>query len=226
MSTPRGFGINGFKYFTNVCKPIDVNINFTVDSTNGNGLGIRTLKSNGFVENVFMNTSATPGIGSGGFVNPNPAVGFAQITFRNNFNYYLGGFSGVIAPLASSGLTSVTLGSVYVITTLGTTTLAQWLAAGLNPGLLPTVGQSFVAKETGALGGTGTVGAPGVSTTTGISVVGDPNQAIKNSAIAVNAGAQVIIQFSAGSAIAAPANNSVVGMCFRFDGSSVTVDGL
>ena len=233
MSYARGFSQNGKSYYTNVTKPIDVNLNFIVDSANGNGLGVRSIKSNGYVENIFMHTSATPGKGSNGLVNPNPAVGYAMIQFRNNFNYYLGGFDGEAAPVSGSALTSVTAGNPYVITSLGTTTLAQWQAAGLLPGFVPAIGSSFIAIETGAIGGTGSVHAPGVLSVLKLSVVGDPNQTINNSSIAPNAGAVVLVQFLAPTnsstttlVAAAPADNTVVGMCFRFDGSSVTIDGL
>jgi hypothetical protein len=232
MSVARGYGLNGKSYYSNVCKPIDCNLNFTVDSANGNGLGIRSLKSNGFVEYVFMHTSATPG-SVGSVVNPNPAVGYAVVKFKNNFNYYLGGFDGEAAPLASTNLTSTTQHNPYVITSLGSTTLAQWQAAGLLPGFTPTVGQAFIATATGSIGGSGTVGAPGVLSVLKLSVVGDPNQTISNSSIAANAGAMVMIQFLAPTnsstttlVAAAPADGTVVGMCFRFDGSSVTIDGI
>lgn len=232
MSVARGFGINGKSYYTNICKPIDVNLNFITDSANGNGMGIRSLKSNGYVESVFMHTSATPGT-IGGLTNPNPPVGYALVRFKNNFNVYLGGFSGFVAPLASSNLTSTTNHSVYVVTSLGTTTLAQWQAAGLPVGLIPAVGQAFIAIATGSIGGSGTVGAPSVPTTTILSVIGDPNQSLNNSNIAANAGAQILIQFLAATSTsvttfvpASPADGTVVGMCFRFDGSSTTIDGL
>lgn len=232
MSVVRGFGLNGFKYFTNVCKPCDVNLNFIVDHTNGNGLGTRSLKSNGYVEAVFMNTTSTPGVVNG-ITNPNPAAGYALVIFKSPFNYYLGGFSGQITPTTSNSTTSTTAGSVYVITLLGTTTLAQWQAAGLPKGLVPTVGQAFVAIATGAIGGSGHVGLPGVQVAPVISVVGDPNTEITNSNIAANAGAQVIVQFSGPTAAGntalvatAPADNTVIGMTFKFDASSVTIDGI
>jgi hypothetical protein len=232
MSNPRGFSQNGKSYYTNITKPIDVNLNFIMDSTNGNGLGIRSLKSNGYVEYVFMHTSASPG-SVGGVTNPNPAVGFAVVKFKNNFNYYLGGFDGEVPPLTSTSTTSTTNHNPYVITSLGTTTLAQWQAAGLLPGFTPAVGAAFTAIATGAIGGTGTVGIPGVLSTLKLSVVGDPNQTLNNSAIAANAGAMVMIQFLAPTnsstttlVAAAPADGTTVGMCFRFDGSSVTIDGI
>jgi hypothetical protein len=232
MSVARGF-FDGKSVYTNIIKKqIDINLNFIVDSTNGNGLGIRSLKSNGFVESVFMNTSATPGV-INGYTNPNPIAGFALVRFKNNFNYYLGGYSGYASAPTSTSTTSTTAGDPYMITSLGTTTLAQWQAAGLPMGFTPTVGQAFIALATGAIGGTGTVGVPTASQIVSSSVVGDPNQTLNNSNIAANAGASVLVQFNAATSSSvttliptAPANNTVIGMMFRFDGSSVTVDGL
>lgn len=242
MSVARGFGINGFKYFTNVSKPIDINLNFIVDSTNGNGLGIRSLKSNGYVENVFMHTSVTPGVGSGGFLNPNPLAGFAVIQFKNNFNYYLGGFSGFVSPTVSattSTTSGLTIGQAYVITVLGTTTLAEWQTIGLTPGLTPTVGQAFIAIATGTGGAhTGKVGLPSASGILATEVIGDTTLSMNNASIATNAGGRLIVQFLAPTITAvtsafeapmiptAPANGSAVGFCVRLDGSSVTVDGI
>lgn len=195
MSVPRGFGLNGKSTYTNVVRPQEVWCNFIVDHTNGNGLGVRSVKSNGYVESVFMNTNQTAGKVNG-FTNPNPAAGYALIRFKNNFNYYLGGFSGQIVPTVSNTATSVTSGNVYVITGLGTATLAQWQAVGLLPGLIPTVGQSFIAIASQSIGGSATVGSPGVPVAPIVTVVGDPNQSIANSAVGSNAGAQILVQFS------------------------------
>jgi len=233
MSVQRGFGLNGKSFYTNVVTPQSVWCNFIVDSTNGNGFGTRSLKSNGYVEAVFMHTTQTPGRSSGGNLNPNPAAGYAQVIFKNNFNYYLGGFSGQITPLTSTSTTATTAGNVYVITALGTATLAQWQAAGLPAGLVPTLGQAFVAIATGTIGGSAHVGLPGEQVAPVVSVVGDPNTEISNSNLAVNSGAQVIVQFSGPTAAGntaliatAPADGTVVGMNFNFDRSSVTIDGL
>ena len=232
MSVARGFGLNGQALYTNVAKPIEVHLNFVVDSTNGNGLGIRSLKSNGYVRNVFMHTSASPGTNDGA-LNPNPAAGFALIQFKNNFNYYLGGYSGFVSPVTGSPTGSIVNHTAYIIASLGTTTLAQWQAKGLPLGLTPTVGQSFIATATGALGGTGTVIQPGVSGIVASEVVGDPNGSIANTNLAQNGGAYLLVQFlgatdaSTTTLIAtAPANGSVCGMTAVFDGSSVTIDGL
>jgi hypothetical protein len=246
MSYARGFGQNGTKLNTNVTILQACYLNFIVDSTNGNGLGIRSLKSNGYVESVFMNTSATPGTVAN-ITNPNPLAGYALMRFKNNFRYYLGGFSGQVPPLTSTSTTALTAGHVYVITSVGTTTLAQWLAVGLFPGInstasstgstpavqTPTVGMTFVATVTASISGTGTVGVPGVMVAPFVSVVGDPNQAITNTSLATYAGAQVMVQFSgptSGTNTAliptAPANGTVIGMRFDFDASTTTIDGI
>jgi hypothetical protein len=209
---------------------MELDLVFTVDSTNGNGLGVRTIKSNGYVENVFMHTSSTPGKGIGGFTNPNPQAGFAYIQFKNNFNYYIGGFSGTVAPLTSTSTTALTAGNVYVITSLGTTTQAQWQTAGLTPGFTAQVGSAFVAAASASLSGTGTVGIPGNTTIQAISIVGDPSTTISNSSIAANGGALILVQFLGATSSSvttpiptAPANNSVVALTFKFDCSSVSI---
>jgi len=45
-------------YYTFHKKPVQLDLNFIVDSTNGNGMGIRSLKGQG-IASVFMNTSAS-----------------------------------------------------------------------------------------------------------------------------------------------------------------------
>jgi hypothetical protein len=196
MSVVRGFGLNGKSTYMNIAKPMGVFCNFIVDSANGNGWGVRSVKSNGYIEAVFMHTSQTAGK-QNALTNPNPQSGYAIVTFKNNFNYYLGGFSGQVIPLTSTSTTSLTANNVYVITSLGTTTLAQWQTAGLRPGFVPAVGSTFVAAATASIGGTGTVGVPGVATALDVTVIGDSNQTIANSNIAQNAGAQIVVQFSA-----------------------------
>jgi hypothetical protein len=230
MSYARGFSQNGTKLNCNITKVCEVELNFTVDAANGNGLGVRTIKSNGYVENVFMHTSSTPGLGNGGYTNPNPAVGFCWVQFKNNFNFALSGSQSIVSPVSGSPLTSVTSGGAYIIVSLGTTTLAQWQAAGVPQGFVPSVGMSFVAKATGAIGGTGAVEVPSVSGIVATEIVGDPNQMINNSAIAANGGAWVLLQFLGATSSGvttliptAPAANSTIAMRFRFDGSSVSI---
>lgn len=212
MSVARGFGLNGRSFYTNVAKPMEVNLNFVVDSTNGNGLGVRSIKSNGYVESVKMTSC------------------FCWVTFKNNFNRYLGGFSGQVSPLSGTnvpiGSTSLVVGHAYVIVYVGTSTAADWKAVGLPDGFTPTVGQAFVASKTGNGAGSGQVQAPLVSGSNSVEVVGDPNTTINNYNVAANAGARVLLQFLLNGAAAAPADGSVVGMTFKFDGSTVSIDGI
>jgi hypothetical protein len=226
MSVSRGNGQNGGHYYSNVTQPVKIFANFTVDPANGNGLGIRSLKSNGYVHNVFMHTTATPG-SNNGQLNPNPQSGTIFVQFKNNYRYYLGGPSGFVSPLSGSSVTSTTLGLVYVIVSLGTTTLAQWQAAGVIPGQVPAVGLSFVAKATGAIGGTGAVQVPATagSGITSIEAEGDASLA-SNSNIAANGGTVLILNCYASGTVTAPATNSVCGLAFEWDSSSVTIDGI
>src|ERR1700691_4553264 len=92
--------------YANAVTPAMVSFNFIVDSTNGNGLGIRSLTSNGYVRNVFMRTSATPGANSG-VTNPNPAAGFIYVQLQDNYARALNSMSSMIAPVgASQGITT------------------------------------------------------------------------------------------------------------------------
>lgn len=194
MAISRGYGLNGKSLYTNVTRPMYTWLTFTVTPTNG--LGVTSVKSNGYANYVFMHTSTTPS-SSNGITNPNPPNGYAIIGLTNNFNYFLGMRGSVAAPATNTSTTSTTANTVYTITSLGTTTTAQWQAVGLPTWLTPTVGQTFVATATQAIGGTGTVGTAGVTNIGAISVVGDPNQTIASSNIATSGGAFLVVQFSA-----------------------------
>jgi len=224
MSYSRGNGQNGGHFYSNITQPVGLFVNFTVDPANGNGLGVRSIKSNGYVQNIFMHTTATPGVGNGGLVNPNPQSGTIMFQFKNNYNYYLGGFTGAASPLSGTPVTSTTSGLVYVIVSLGTTTLAQWQAAGVIVGETPAVGLAFVAKATGAIGGTGAVEVPSTagSGITNYEVEGDAHLSV-NSSIAANAGMVVIVNAYASGVLTAPAIGSTLGAIFYWDASSVGI---
>jgi len=223
MSVARGFGLNGKSIYTNVAKPVLVNLNFTVTPTNG--LGITSLKSNGFVEN-----------------NPNPANGFGVIQLKQNFNYFLGLLNYSITPPNVTPTkidnSALTIGQAYVISTLGNATAAQWTTVGVPAGVTPAVGVAFIAIATTATTAntsTSRVSLPGVSAVTGIETIGVTNTSI-TSAIASNAGQRVYFQFTAptistGAYVSpyiptAPTAGSIVSLGLFFDGSSVTIDGL
>lgn len=194
MAVPRGYGQNGTKFNTNVTIPQSTWLNFTVTPTNG--LGVTSVKSNGYANYVFMHTSTTP-TASNGITNPNPPNGYAVIGLKNNFNHYLGMRWHIDYPATSTSTTSTTANVVYTITALGTATAAQWQAVGLPSWLTAAVGQTFVATATQAIGGSATVGVAGVPNISTISVVGNPDQTISSSNISQYGGAYLVLQFSA-----------------------------
>lgn len=213
-------------FYTRHAMPTLIDCNFVVDSANGNGLGIRSLKGPG-VKSVHMHTSSTPA----GSVNP--AAGYILVQLSGNFNYYYGGFSGQVAPLTGSpisisGSSVLTVGIPYVITSVGTSTTANWQAVGLPVGLTPTVGQSFLSTVTGGGSGTGTVEASGVSGIDHIEVVGDPNQSIApigyNVGVSADGSWFILKCIDAGS-VTAPADNTAISLAFYLSNSSVATKG-
>lgn len=197
--TPAGFGLNGKSYYSNVAGPKEIHLQFTVTPTNG--LGVTSLKSNGYVNNVFMHTSTTPAANNG-FTNPNPANGYVWIQLKNNFNVFLSAMQGFVAKNSGSDVkidnSAMTSGQAYVITTLGNATLAKWQAIGVPVGVTPAVGVSFVALTNGGAGNTLTsrVQVPSVSGISHLEVVGTTNTMV-NSNTGSNAGQWVMAQFLA-----------------------------
>lgn len=163
------------KFFTLQNYPVLLNCNFVVDSANANGLGVSSLKGPG-IANVFMHTSQTPAAG-----NPNPEAGTAIIFLQDNYSKYLGGFNGFVSPPSGTSISSgMTTGRAYVISVLGTTTLAQWNTAGLPKGIVPAVGVAFIAAAT-SFSGSGKVQVVTPSLVSSIELVGDPNLTLNNS---------------------------------------------
>ncbi len=211
---------NGGKIYMQHYAPCLITCNFIVDSTNGNGFGIRSLKGPG-VANVFMNTSATP---AGG--NPNPNAGYIVVQLEDNYNATMLGMSSITSPTSGSNVTSTTAGIPYVITSLGTTTAAQWVAAGVPSNMLttnglPTVGLAFIATATGAIGGTGTVQTTSNSGIETIETIGDPNQSIAPVGTP-GSGATVILQCLKNDVLTAPANGTVIALGIMVNNSGTS----
>jgi hypothetical protein len=131
---------------------------FTVAPADSGGLGITGLSSYQ-IANVYMHTSATPAVG-----NPNPAAGLILVQFSKAFQ----GFNKIVmnGPTSPGSGTNVavtaglTVGGLYQITVVGTTTAAQWQALGLPVGVVPAVGAVFIATSASAGVGTGQVQVP------------------------------------------------------------------
>lgn len=215
---------NGGKIMTMETAPVIVSCNFIVDSTNGNGLGIRSLKGP-TVKAVYMNTSA-PSAGSG---NPNPAAGSILIQLQDNYNRSLCGFDARVSPVSGTPLTATTSGTPVIIVSLGTATTAQWQAKGLPIGVTPAVGVAFVPTASGTIGGSAAVEIAAATGTgvASIETLGDPNTTIapdptKNQGY----GAYTILQCrDYAGAIVAPAAGSVISITMYLSNSSITVSG-
>lgn len=210
-------------------KATVLDCSFIVDSTNGNGFGVRSLKKSGRIATVFMHTSATPGTASNGQLNPNPESGVIVVTLQDNYNVYLGGYSSFAGPLSGTPITivtgsSLTVGNPYIITSVGTTTQAQWQAAGLSPSIKAQVGVSFIAKATSGLG-TGTVQAPAAAGAgiDHIEVLGDANlmnNSLAATIISAGIGMQLILACYKNTVLTAPAAGTVVGLNFYLNNSA------
>lgn len=120
------------------------------------------------------------------------AVGQYQVKLQDNY-FKLMGFEGMVrSPVTGSAVlvTAITPGLVYQITTVGTTTTAQWVTAGVPVGITPAVGVVFLAAATSAGTGAGKLlGAAGNN----LELIGLPNLMLAPSGIA-NIGALINFQ--------------------------------
>ena len=230
----RNYASAGKIYSMHV-KPVLLDCNFVVDSANGNGLGIRSLKGP-MIQNVFMHTSASPGLGNSNpatlnvpVLNPNPAAGTIIVQFQDNFNRSFSGCNAIVSPVSGTPLTSVVANVAYTIVALGTATAAQFQAVGLPKGVTPAIGASFIASASAAIGGSAAVevAAAAGSGVMSIETLGDPNATIApDPTQSQGFGAYVILQCRNNSAaIAAPADGSVISLQFLLSDSSVQVMG-
>lgn len=204
--------------------PVLLSCQFTVAPADAGGLGITSLKGSG-IANVFMHTSVSPGTGNYSQVNPNPADGIIKVQLTNNFNKCLSVLHSVIAPNSGTPLTAVTAGLTYVITSLGTATVAQWVAKGVPVGMTPAVGLAFVATATGTIGGSAQVQVPISAGIDSIELVGNPNSSLQNSNLYLNLGGQLILQSLLSGARTAANVGSVISLNFYLSNSSVQVNG-
>lgn len=87
------------------------------------------------------------------------AAGQYQIQLEDNYSSLLGFSAHFTSPVTGSAVAggAFVTSTVYQIITLGTTTQAQWIAAGVPSGITAAVGVVFKAAGAGA--GTGTVKA-------------------------------------------------------------------
>ena len=228
---------NGGKMWQMETSPVLLSCNFIVDSTNGNGLGIRSLKGPA-VKAVYMQTSATKDPKSPGGTT-GPAAGVIVVQLEDNYNRSLCGFSALISPVSGSAVkidnSAMTAGVAYIITTLGDASAAKWHAIGVPPGVTPAVGVSFIAASDGGSANTSSsrvmAAADSGSGIFSIETVGDPNLSIApDPSVNQGYGAQIILECRKDSAadaptVAAPADGTVISLAFMLSNSRVSVQG-
>lgn len=220
------------RIFNGHIQPVHIDCNFVVDSTNGNGLGIRNLKG-AYVQNVFMHTSATPGVGNSNnltpatpITNPNPASGLIVVQFMDAFYGSYAGGNSIVSPLGSSS-GAITAGNAYILTSLGTATSAQLHAAGIPKGVTPAIGVAFIAASSETLPGSATAASTTASTVANINIVGDSNIGLAPYPIAVQGyGGQIILECrNYSDAVAAPVDGTVIALSFLLSNSGVKIQG-
>lgn len=84
------------------------------------------------------------------------AQGQYQVILKDNYNSLLNFQAHMRSPISGTPVAggSLSVGSVYQIVTLGSTTTAQWHAAGVPAQVVPAIGVIFKAATVGAGSGT------------------------------------------------------------------------
>lgn len=158
------------------------------------------------------------------------AAGFYKVRFQDNYNRFYG-FEGMVKSDNGVGVAAGSLspGSVYTILTLGTTTTAQWVTAGVPVGITPAIGVTFLCAATS--GGTGTAALATASGVYSLEVVGEPNTTMAPAGVG-NMGGYVVVRCVGPTATADtaqisvdPADGSKLWLQFLLSNSSVTVQG-
>lgn len=213
-------------FYTPHNKSTLIDCSFTVAAADTAGAGVTSLDKGGRIDSVFMHTTATPAVGS-----PNPAAGQILVNLQDNYNKFLGFDWDISSPLSGADVVvtaagaALVVGKVYVITALGTTTAADWLAIGVPAKVTPAVGVSFVAIATGAGTGTGKVQLPVTSGIDQIELVGKPVLMNSNNAYTLGAGQgmQLIFSCFAQGALTAPVAGSVIRLKMYMNDSAIGV---
>lgn len=206
--------------------PVSLHCSFIVTPTNG--LGVTSLVGPG-ISSVWMNSSS-PTTGN------NLAAGQIQVNLQDPYFKYYGGSHQISGPVTGSAInisdsTVLTIGSMYEIVTVGTSTVANWVAAGVPVGVVPAVGVRFVAAITGAGTGTGTVKAVATSGIYGIELMGNPNLTIPKNALVQTGGILFLgcvgptNSSTTTSILKAPTTGSLIHLVMNFSNSSVLVGG-
>ncbi len=159
----------------------------------------------------------------------NQAAGVYKITLKDRYFKFLGldaSLSGILGTQVA--IASAVNGTPYVIKTIGTSTQADWVTAGLNNGITAAVGVAFTAVTAASgSGGNGYV-APIISNdVTDVRVYGIPDTTI-NSAAGTDPYIYIQTLAATSSSVTtqvatAPADGTVVRFRIMLRNSNVTV---
>src|SRR5579872_3958981 len=123
----HALGNNYGKFYGFQSKPVWLDLQFQVSSSDTNGLGIAagSLKGQG-VENVFMHTSQTAGKGPNGYLNPNPATGIVLIQLAYSYTRLYCPNHSITSPVSGGTIaingSALTVGQPYQINSVGNAT--------------------------------------------------------------------------------------------------------
>lgn len=222
LSIPNKLGNNGGRQYSYANRPVLIDCHFQVAASDSGGLGIINLSGQG-VNTVFMYTSASAGVGPNGLTNPmahNASKGYIQLQLQNNYKHVLSVSGMIQSPTTGSAVNVdasdalLTIGTAYIITSVGTSTQADWQTLGLPIGVVPAVGCSFIALATGAGTGSGQVKAVGSSGVFQVEMVGSPDanlSPIPTNGISPNVGGTILLQaLNASDALVEVADGSVI----------------
>jgi hypothetical protein len=134
--------------------------------------------------NCVIDSGATDGVrsvkGSGIKAIKKVATGIYKVQLEDSYNRYLGGSAGFVSYIGTPiHIHDASIGSVNVITSLGTTSQAQFELAGVPAGIPAAVGLAFQASASiASVTGTATVAPAKASGVMAVEVVGNANLSV------------------------------------------------
>lgn len=149
------------------------------------------------------------------------SAGIYQIQLQDNYFSYLTSYTAFESPVTGSAIAggSFVATTIYQIVTVGSTTQAQWHAAGVPAGITAAPGVVFKAATIGA--GSGTVKALGSSGISAVEMIGQPATMISNQPFNALQGGYLTYQCLASTTPTDPASGSVMNFEIYMNNSSV-----
>ena len=169
------------------------------------------------IKQIYMNSSAAA-------TGNNVLAGNIQVQLEDNHLAYLGHAYNAAGPVTGAAIavsTGFTIGTLYQIVTLGTSTTANWQAVGVPAGVTPVVGTVFMASTSSAGTGNGTAKALTWSNFDHLEVAGDPNSTLQpvGQASGFNGASGGFLYFGCWKAgvLTQPTDNTIIWLNMFFD---------